>query len=106
MVSKPYKYHYYVKGFPAVLCDRPLSMVTRTTDNPARVNCRVCLADPFLAGLDSGEPVPPQIRCDGTTLVLEFTDTELASIFRDWMEAREVTAGWPSFGSWHDGKRD
>ena len=105
-MTKPYKYHYYVKGAPATLCRRGLHTVTRTTDNPARVNCKACLDDPFLAGMEHGEPAPPLERLDGATVILTFTDPELASIFLDWMDSKEIGAGWPSFGNWYDGKRD
>lgn len=105
-MTKPHKYHYYVKGAPAVLCGRPLGYVTRTTGNPARVNCAACLADPFLADRDLDDPVAPQIQHKEATLVLTFTDAELASIFLDWMGSKGINAGWPSFGNWYDGKRD
>jgi hypothetical protein len=105
-MTKQYKYHYYVKGAPAVLCSRPLHVVTRTTDRVERVNCAACLADPFLADRDKREPVPPQVQRDEATLVLTFTDPELASMFEDWMSGKEISSGWPKFGDWYDGKRD
>lgn len=100
MPSKPYKYHYYVKGSPAVLCGRPLSQVSRTTDSPVLVNCRACLADPFLAGREKMEPVPPKVRRDGATLILDFSEWEIASVFGDWMTTTGADAGWPHFSSW------
>lgn len=105
-MTKPYKYHYYLPGWGKVLCQRSLQVVSRTTENPARVNCTACLADPFLAGTEHGEPAAPKVRCDGRSVVLDFTDAELAGMFEDWMNGTEPSSGWPRFGDWYDGKRD
>lgn len=104
-MTKPYKFHFHIKGWQATLCNRQLHTVQRLTDNPLRVNCTACLADTFLANRNKDEPAPPLISHDGATLTLEFTDPELASIFRDWMESRDMAGGWPAFGNWYDGKR-
>lgn len=104
-MTKPYKYHFHMEGWLKTLCNRELHTVQRLTANPQRVNCTACKADPFLATRDTDEAAPPLIKHDGAVLTLEFTDPELASIFRDWMDSKEISAGWPSFGHWYDGKR-
>jgi hypothetical protein len=104
-VTKPYKYHFHMDGWLKTLCNRELSTVQRLTGDLQRVNCTACKADPFLANRDTAEPAPPLIKHDGPVLTLEFTDPELASIFRDWLESKEINGGWPGFGTWYDGKR-
>jgi len=105
-VTKPYKFHFHVTGWQATLCSRPLSMVPRTTQDPARVNCTACLADPFLANRAPEDDVPPpKMRRKDATVVLDFSSWELAACFEDWMNGKDIESGWPCFGTWYDGKR-
>lgn len=102
MVNKPLKFHFLVKGWQATLCGRPLASVSRTTADGARVNCKVCLEDPFLSSLartDQNNPPPPKVRRDGTTLTLDFFTEALAVQFMDWLDSEDE---WPHFGNWVD----